>query len=128
MALNPLHRQVLLLVDEPPIRNLQTLVKKLEVENAADGSELVAKAMMNRKKFDAVILDLRCPNRRPGAEIHGIGNIQASRVGRTLAVTAEVNGPKTLDLVQRYLVNGLPGPLLWLVSHRYQSRPSWPHK
>jgi|SRR5579875_4068846 len=118
MALNPLHRQVLLLVDEPPIRNLQTLVKKLEVENAVPGSELVAKAMMDRKNFDAVILDLRSPNRRSGAELHGIGKIQASRVGRTLAVTAEVNGPKTLDLVQRYLVNGLPGHLLWLVCHR----------
>ncbi len=119
MPLNPLHRQVLFLVDEPPIRNLQTLVKRLEVENPAEGSQGVVKAIMNRKQFDAVILDLRCPNQRPGAEIHGIGKIQASRVGRTLAVTAEVNGPKTLKLLERYLVNGLPGPLLWLVSHRY---------
>jgi hypothetical protein len=124
LAINPLHRQILFLVNEPPIRNLQTLVKRLEGENPADGSEGVAKAIMNRKRFDSVILDLRCPNRRPGVEIHGIGKIQASRVGRTLAVTAEVNGPKTLDLVERYLVNGLPGPLLWLVSHRYRSRQS----
>lgn len=124
MALNPLHRQVLFLVDEPRIRNLQTLVKRLAVENPADESQGVAKAIMNRKQFDAVILDLRCPNRRPEAEVHGIGKIQASRLGRTLAVTAEVNGPKTLDLVERYLVNGLPGPLLWLVSHRYWSRES----
>jgi hypothetical protein len=119
MSLNPLHRQVLFLVDEPPIRNLQTLVRRLEVENPGNASTGVGNAIMNRKQFDSVILDLRCVKRRSGIEIHGIGKIQASRVGRTLAVTAEVNGPKTLNLVEKYLVNGLPGPLLWLVSHRY---------
>ena len=122
MSLIPFHRQVLFLVDEPPIRNLQTLMKKLEVENPSDGSEGAAKAIMNHKQFDAVILDLRCSNRRPGGEVHGIGKIQANRVGRTLSVTAEVNGPKTSGLLERYLADGLQGPLLWLVSHRYQGR------
>lgn len=122
MALNPLHRQIMILADEPPIHNLQTLMKRLAIENPSDGNEDVFEAVMDRKQFDSVILDLRCPKRRSGVEIHGIGRIQAGKVGRTLALTAEVNGPKTLSVVERYLVNGLPGPLLWLVSHRYKSR------
>jgi hypothetical protein len=122
MSFNPLNRQVLFLVDEPPIRNLQTLMKKLEAENPADGSEGVAKAIMNRKQFDAVILDMRCSARRLGEEVHGIGKIEATKVGRTLAVTAEVNGPKTAGLLERYLTDGHQGPLLWLVSHRYHVR------
>lgn len=122
MALNPLHRQIMILADEPPIHNLQTLVKKLAVENPSEDSSCIADATMDRKKFDSVILDLRCPNRQPEAEVHGIGRIQASRLGRTLTLTAEVNGPKTLSIVERFLMNGLPGSLLWLVSHRYQPR------
>jgi hypothetical protein len=122
VALNPLHRQIMILADEPPIRNLQNLMNRLEIENPADGSEGVAEAMRDRKQYDTVILDLRCPDRRPGGEVHGIGKIQASKVGRTLSVTAEVNGAKTLSVVERYVTDGLPGPLLWLVSHRYRSR------
>lgn len=119
MALNPLHRQIMILADEPPIHNLQALVKRLAIENPSGDSNSIAAAVMDRKQFDSVILDLRCPNRQPGGEVHGISRIQAGRLGRTLTLTAEVNGPKTLSVVERFLVNGLPGSLLWLVSHRY---------
>ena len=120
MAIDPLHRQIMTLVDEPPIRNLQTLVKRLELENPASCKGL-SDAMLDRRRYDKVILDLRCPNPLRGSEIHGIKRIQASRVGRILSVTAEVNGPKTLSMVERYLINGLPAALLWLISQRIPS-------
>lgn len=122
MSFDPIRREILILADEPPIRHLQNLVKRLEIENPADGSEGLANVIMDRAQYDSVILDLRCSNPRPGNEIHGIGKIHTSRVGRTLSVRAQVNGPKTLSVVERYLADGLPGPLLWLVSHRYRSR------
>lgn len=121
MAFNSLHRQIMTLADESPIRNLQNLVKRLEVENPAD-CEGLGNAILDRGRYDRVILDLRCPTPLRNAEVHGIRKIEASRVGRILSVTAVVNGPKTLSMVERYLVNGLPAALLWLVSHRYRSR------
>lgn len=121
MAFNSLHRQIMTLADESPIRNLQNLVKRMEIENPGDCSEGLGDAMLDRRQYDTVMLDLRCPNQLAGAEIHGIRRIQANRVGRTLSVTAEVSGPKTLAMVERYLVNALPGSLLWLVSHRYRT-------
>ncbi len=120
MAFNSLHRQIMTLADEPLIRNLQNLVKRLEVENPAD-CEAFRDAILDRGRYDKVILDLRCPAPLRDSEVHGIRKIEASRVGRILSVTAEVNGPKTLAMVERYLFNGLPPSLLWLVSHRYRS-------
>src|SRR5512146_259501 len=117
MAFNPLYRRIVTLADEPPIRNLQNLVKRLEVENPASCKGL-GDAMLDRRRYDKVILDLRCPDLVLRGEIHGIRRIQASTVGRILSVTAEVNGPKTLTMVEHYLVNGLPAALLWLISHR----------
>jgi hypothetical protein len=120
MAFDPLHRQIVTLADEPPIRNLQNLLKRLEVENPGSYKGL-RDAMLDRKGYDKVIVDLRCPDQLHHGEIHGIRRIQASTVGRILSVTAEVNGPKTLTMVERYLVNGLPAALLWLISHRIPS-------
>ena len=121
MALDLFHRQIVTLADGPPIQNLQNLMKRLEVENPVDCLGL-SDAMLDRRHYDKVIVDLRCPDRLGDTEVHGIRRIQASRVGRILSVTAEVNGPKTLTMLERYLVNGLPAALLWLVSHRYRSR------
>ena len=114
----PLHRKVLVLMEEASIRNLLQLVKRLEPENAADGDGKSELSTINRKQFDTVILDLRCSKRRPGDEVHGVGQLRPSMVGKLLVINAEVNGPKTLDMVERYLTNGLPQSLLWLICHR----------
>lgn len=115
------HRKVLVLNDEPSIRNLLTLVKELERGNAVDANGETLLAAISRRHFDAVVLDLRCPKRRLGGEIRGIREFRPSRVGTMLVINAEVNGPKSLDMVERYLISGLPHSLLWLVSHRYES-------
>jgi hypothetical protein len=111
----PLHRQVLVLTDEVCIRNLFYLMKKLASEDAAAGSATAMLAIAEREEYDAIILDMRCPEGKSGGEIHGIDNILSSRAGRMQAITAEVNGPETLALVERYLLSGLPGALAWLV-------------
>jgi len=118
----PLRRQVLVLADKPSVRNLLFLMKKLESENAADGSTSAVATLTEAGQPGTVIVDMRCREHRSSDEIHGISKIQASRLGKILTITVEVNGPKTMGLVDRYLSSGLPGPLLWLVSHRYQTR------
>lgn len=120
----PLRRQVLVLTDKASIQNLLFLMKKLESENAADGSACAVAALTSGQRFEAVILDMRFARRRAGGEIHGIKNIQSAVMGKMLAITAEVTGPKTMDLLERYLTSGLPGSLLWLVSYRYRPRSS----
>jgi hypothetical protein len=122
MASEPLRRQVLVLSDDVSLRNLFYLMRKLASENAADGSEKAVAAIIEHDQYDAVVLDLRCSDQQHKGEIHGIGKIQPVMMGRLLTITAEVNGPQTLDLVERYLITGLPGALLWLVSHRYIPR------
>lgn len=77
-------------------------------------------ALPEKHHFDAAVLDLRPLNRRAGHEVRGIGDIRVGCVGKLLVVIAEVNGPKTLGLLERYLFSGLPETLLWLVSHRYK--------
>lgn len=120
MATVPLHRKVLILMDEPIIRNLLTLVKRLQIEDPGQECTSAVEAMSDRKQFDAIVLDLRCSTSGSRGEIHGIHKIQPARLGRVLAITAEANGPNTLDLIERYLLSGLPSTLLWLVSHRYK--------
>ncbi len=121
MASAPQRRKVLVLKDEPSIQRLFILVKKLERENAANGVEKALLAAIMRKQFDAVIVDLRCPNRQPGDELPCIRQMQPSLMGKTLVLTTEVDGPKTLELVERHLSTGLPQMLLWLISHRHAS-------
>jgi DNA-binding response OmpR family regulator len=121
MATAALHRKVLFLNDEPSIRNLLSLLKRFERENTltATGDPLLAS--LDQKQFDAAVIDLRSSRLKAGDEVRGIRKIRAGWVGKLLVIIAEVNGPKTLDLLERYLLNGLPDALLWLVSHPYNS-------
>lgn len=115
----PLHRQVLVLTDEVCIRNLFYLMRRLAGENAADGSLTAMVAIAEREEYDAIVLDMRRPDRNPGNESREIGGIQSNRTDRTLTITAEVYGRETLTVVERYLLSGLPGALTWLVGSHY---------
>ncbi|HEX5411620.1 MAG TPA: hypothetical protein VFZ27_07135 [Terriglobia bacterium] len=115
------HRKVLVLNDGSSVRNLKVLLESLDRERTLSESGELLMAMLYQRQFDAVVLDLRDSNRRRAEEIRGIGEIRAGRVGKLLVVVVEVNGPKSLDLLERYILNGLPAALVWLISHRYQS-------
>ncbi len=111
------HRKVLIFGDEPSIRSLlKIFAEKLERKKAGPADPAALLATVNRTQFDAVLLDLRLTNRDGEGKARGLGDIRTSLVGRTLAITAEVRDPETLDLIERYLINRLPSSLLWLVS------------
>ena len=118
----PVRRKVLVLNDKPSIRNLLFLLKKIEGENSPTAAGEPSLASLYQKPLDAVVLDLRWTNRSTRDEVHGIGGIRVGRAGKLMVIIIEVNGPKTMDLLERYVLNGLPGALLWLVGHRYKPR------
>jgi CheY-like chemotaxis protein len=114
-------RKVLVLNDGPSIRNLLCFLKEFDRQNMVTASGEPLQASLNEKRFDAVVLDIRGPSRETVEEMRGIGEIRAEWVGKLLVIVTKVNGPKTLDLFERYIFKGLPGALLWLISHRYPS-------
>ena len=109
----PQRRQVLILADDQSIRNLFLLMKELASVKAVEGSVSTAAAIMDREKYEAIILDLRCSGSRSTGEPSPITMVQHSITDRVLQVSAEADNPETLDVVERYLLSRLPGGLLW---------------
>ncbi|MEJ2008661.1 MAG: hypothetical protein P8Z30_10990 [Acidobacteriota bacterium] len=115
------NRKVLLIEGEPAASDLlRVLMDKLGCrgELAANGQQ--ALAMVDRKDYDAVLLDLRSSNLPPEDVVSGIHEIRPSLIGRVLVITGEVDDRDTLDLVERYfllqirrsrLINDLVGRL-----------------
>lgn len=116
MARIPQRRKVLVLKDEPSIQKLFNFMGQMRRENAVKGGAPLAR--VHPKQFDTVIIDLWFRRQQRENEIHGIGDIRLSSIGKMLAVTFEVNGPKTAVLVERHLRNRLTQPLLWLICNR----------
>jgi CheY-like chemotaxis protein len=78
-------RKVLLIENEPVVREiLRVVVNNLgcEGEVASDGRE--ALAMIRRREFDAVLLDLRSSSLPPEDIVSGIHDIRPSLMGRVL--------------------------------------------
>ncbi len=122
MLSNPLRRKVLVLNDKKSVRNLLVLLKRIGGEDSLTSAGEPLQALDDDRQFEAVVLDMRSSDRKRNAEIRGIGEVRVGRAGKLLVIIAEVNGPQTMDLLERYTVNGLPETLLWLVSHRYKPR------
>ena len=113
------HRKVLIVGDAPSITGLlRVFGEKTNLKKPGEADPAALLARVDRKTFDSVLLDLRCPkpSGQPGGP--GSGEIRSSLMGRVLTITAEVRDAETLDLIERYLKSGLPRPLLWLVSDR----------
>lgn len=118
MDLSKPRRKVLFLNNRPSIRNLLLLLGRIESEDESAAAGRPSLASLKPKQFDAVVLDLRLTDTGPRQEVRGIGDIRAGWAGKLLVIILDINGPKTLDMIERYLFNGLPDALLWLVSHR----------
>ena len=121
MLLTPLRRKVMVLNEKKSIRNLLCLLERIESETTLTQAGEPLQALLDERRFDAVVLDLRHSNRRDREEVRGIREVRVGRAGKLLVLIAEVNGPRTMDLFERYILNGLPQALLWLVSHCYHS-------
>ena len=116
-----LHREVLVLTDDVSIRNLFYLLRNLAIEHPQDGGGRAVAAIAEREQYDAVIFYMECPGEMPRGDVRGVGKIQSSMTGRMLTIVAEVNGPETPPLLERYLFSGLPGCHLGLAGYRFAS-------
>jgi hypothetical protein len=103
VANNSTHRKVLIVADEAAIKNLLTLVRKLDSRRVVATSTGAPISTIYRRSFDTAILDLRCSNRRPAGRGYGFGEIWPSITGRVLVINAEVNDMKIFGLVERYI-------------------------
>lgn len=74
--------------DEPSIRNVPyVLLAGLNCEGDAASSGQQAWAKINREKFDAVLLDVRCHNLRAEEVVSQIQDLQPSLLGRVWVIT-----------------------------------------
>jgi len=121
MTSGPQDRKVLLVEGEAAASDLlRVLVNKLGCRGELVTNGQQALAMVNRRDYDAVLLDLRSSTLPPEDVVSGIHEIRPSLIGRVLVITGEVDDRETLDLVERYfllqirrsrLINDLVGRL-----------------
>ncbi len=118
VANNSAHRKVLIVADEPAIKNLLILVSKLDSRRVATAGAGPHLSTLHRSSFDTAILDLRYSQRRPASRGYGFGEVWPSMVGRVLVINAEVNDLKTLEMAERYIYHrhSLKGLLFDLAS------------
>jgi DNA-binding NtrC family response regulator len=107
------HRKVLIIEDEPSIRNvLYVLLAALGCEGDVAYSGQQALAMISHQKFDAVLLDLRCANAPAAQVVSQIKEIRPSLLGRVLVITGEVADPQVMELIERHVLPHIPGDRL----------------
>jgi len=103
-------RKVLILEEEPSLRNaLLTLLAGLgcEADVAYSGKQVID--IIRNEKFDAVLLDLRCPHAQAEEVMPSIQSLRPSLLANVLVITGDVADAKTLDLIERYLLLQVPG-------------------
>jgi CheY-like chemotaxis protein len=103
MARNSSRRKVLIIEDEPSIRNvLYVLLAGVGDEGDVAYTADHALSMLRQNLFDSVLLDFRCA---PGPQtVSAITGLRPSLVGRVLVIAGEVSDPKTLERLERYAV------------------------
>ena len=109
MAPAPLRRKVLIVEDEPAIRNIiYVLLAGLGCEGDVATNSDQALSMIRRDRFDAVLVDLRSAQLPPDQMVSAITELRPSLVGRVLVITGEVSDPHTLEMLARDAVPHLP--------------------
>jgi CheY-like chemotaxis protein len=107
MAPNPPQRKVLIIKDEPSIRNvLRVLVAGLSYDGDIASSVKQMLSMIREDQFDTVLLDLR--SIEPPQMDSAITELRPILVGRVLVITGEVSNPSTLEMIEHYAVPHLP--------------------
>jgi CheY-like chemotaxis protein len=103
-------RKVLMLEEEPSLRNaLLTLLAGLGCETDLADSGKQAIDIIRNEKFDAVLLDLRCPHAQAEEVVSWIQWLQPTLLSNVLVITGDVADVKTLDLIERYLLLPVSG-------------------
>ena len=107
MASNLARRKVLIIEDEPSIRNvLYVLLAGLGYDGDAASDPRQALSMIRKDEFDAVLLDIR--SAQLPQMVSAITELRPSLVGRVLVITSETSDPKTLEMLKRYAVPHMP--------------------
>jgi DNA-binding response OmpR family regulator len=100
-----MRRKVLIVEDEPTIRNvLYVLLAGLGCDGDVAHDTGEALSMINRGRFDAVLLDLRSTHLPPEQMVSAITQVRPSLLGRVLVITGEVSDPETLEMFERCAV------------------------
>jgi hypothetical protein len=103
VANNSSNRKVLIVADEPSIKNLLRFVRKLDTRRLAAANGRPDLSTISRKSFDTAILDLRCLHPKPASRGYHFGEVWPSMVGRVLVINAEVSNLKAVALVEKYI-------------------------
>jgi DNA-binding NtrC family response regulator len=104
------HRKVLILEEEPSLRNaLLTLFASLGCDADVAYSGKQAIDIIRSGKFDAVLLDLRCAHAQAEEVVPSIQSLRPSLLANVLVITGDVADAKTLDLIERYLLLQVSG-------------------
>ena len=107
---NPPMRKVFTIEDVPSVRKaLLTLLADLSCEADVADSGRQAIDLIRREKFDAVLLDLRCPHAEAEQVVSWIQWLQPTLLANVLVITGDTADAKTLDLIERYLLLQVPG-------------------
>lgn len=108
-APNHRHRRVLIIEDEPAVRNvLYVLLAGVGCEGDVAHTDRQALELLTREDFDAVLLDLRCCSVSPEKVVTDMRRMRPSLVGRVLVISGNVADPQTLDLVERLCLPHIP--------------------
>jgi len=95
-------RTVLIIEDEPSIRNiLCVLLAGLRCEGDIVPNAREALAMVEKRSFDAVLLDLRCSEMDATETVSALRNLRPSLVGKVLVITGDVSDPQTMELIKK---------------------------
>ena len=116
----PLRREVLVAEDDLSISNLLFLLLEeltYDSEEALYGRD--ALATLDREDFDAILLDIRCPDLPLVQSPPRVTQIEPSMVGRVLVITMEADHADVLELIERHCVLRVPR------SHRMDDLHRW---
>jgi len=109
VAANSPRRKILIVEDEPSIRNvLFVLLAGQGCEGDVATNTDQALSMIRRNRFDAVLLDLRSAKQSVEQMVSAITELRPSLVGRVLVITGEVSDTSTLEILARGAVPHVP--------------------
>jgi DNA-binding NtrC family response regulator len=110
MTRNAQRRKILIIEDEPSIRNIiYVLLAAADCDGEIAYSGKQALSMISRGSFDAVLLDIRSAEDPPEEVVSQMKKLRPSLVGRVLVVTGETTDPRILEWIDHHSLHHMPG-------------------
>jgi DNA-binding NtrC family response regulator len=109
MTLHPMPRKVLIVEDQPSMRNvLYVLLAGVGCDGDVATGAKMALSMIQQAQFDAVLLDLRCSELPAEEMVSKIKVLSPNLVGRVLVITGDVTDPQTMEMIERNCLPHVP--------------------